>query len=185
MVIIKEITLQDYIKCSISSGNQWSSSKPGQYGKGLGNDTKDPQKIERVSKIAEVVVAGVFDTAPPDFEYKRGGDGGWDLEIAGLKVDIKCALRNYGAGVFKGLTKGGKSTVKSDIYIFCYLEDEDRVKQTATVVIVGYLTKDEILELELVPPRKRFTSRPINYDVKHSKMHPIEQLAEDLGIQCN
>lgn len=177
-MIRKEVSVSDYIKCCQYSSNTWGATKSGAYGAGISNSKEDPHKIERISKISELVVSQLFQVDEPDFEYRKGGDGGSDLEICGLKVDIKCATRDYGANVFKGT-----SGLKSDLYIFAYLEGEDRIAHKASVVIVGYLTKDEIKKLKLVPPRRNFTTRCINYDIKHEDMLPIESLIEEFGIE--
>jgi len=182
MSIRKEVSVSDYLKCVDYSKNTWGSKKPGAYGKGIGNDRNDPNRIERVSKISELVVSEMFKVEEPDYEYRHGGDRGSDLEICGLKVDIKCSMRNYGAAVFKGVYGSGRSSLKSDIYIFAYLDGEDRIAHRASIVVVGYLTREEISKLELVPPRKKFTTACVNYDIKHEDMHPIEQLIEEMGI---
>lgn len=179
MSIRIEVGVTDYLKCCDYSKNTWGATKPGNYGKGLGNNANDPNRIERVSKISELVVSQLFGVDEPDFEYRKGGDGGSDLEICGLSVDIKCAMRNYGANVFKGVHKSGRSSLKSDLYIFAYLEGEDRIAHKAAVVIVGYLTKKEIKEFNLMPPRKKFTTRCVNYDIRHEEMHSIEDLIRE------
>lgn len=174
------ISGEEYIRCSEYSKNNWSRTKPGVYGKGLGNTGKDISKIERVSKLAELAVAKLLGTSRPDFAFKRFGDNGVDLLMGVAKIDVKCAMRDYGANVFRGINKTLRSTVKSDLYIFCYLDKEVREYNTARINIVGYLTKEDILKLPLVQPRKKFTTECVNYDIAHSNMNPIEQLVDKL-----
>lgn len=174
------ISGKDYEQCSKYSKNNWSSTKPGQYGKGLGNTSKDISKIERVSKLSELAVSRLLGTSDPDFAFKRFGDGGTDLLMGITKIDVKCGMRDYGANVFKGATKSGRSTLKSDLYIFCYLNKEVPEYSTAVITVVGYMTKEQLLRLELVQPRVAFTEDKVNYDIKHSDMVPIESLMSDL-----
>lgn len=180
-MITVTISGEEYQRCSKYSKNNWSSSKPGRYGKGLGNSSKDASKIERVSKLSELAVSKLLRSADPDFSFRKYGDGGTDLTLHGLKIDVKCAMRDYGANVFKGVSKGGRSTVTADLYIFCYLSKEVAEFNTACIEVVGFLTKDEVLALDLVPPRVKFTKDPVNYDIRHSNMTPVEELLSDLG----
>jgi hypothetical protein len=177
-----EIGVTDYLKCCDYSENNWSKSKPGRYGKGIGNNANDPNRIERVSKISELAVSQLFGVEEPDYEYRKGGDGGSDLEICGLSVDIKCAMRPGTRNYFKGIDKIGRSTVKADLYIFAYLEGENRLAHKAAIVVVGYLTKQQVMDQELKVPSKGWSKQKCNYEIEHSVMLPIEDLIKELGI---
>lgn len=180
MVTIKVVG-DDYKKCVVSSKNMWCSSKPGNYGKGLANTSNDKTKIERVSKLSEVAVAKLLQTLDPDFEYRRGGDNGVDLELCGLKLDVKCSMKNMRKNYFKGVNSRGNSTLKSDIYIFCYLGKEIK-DSSAEINIVGYMTKQQVLDHGMVVPTMGWSVDKVNYEIPHRDMEDIHKLMEDLGI---
>lgn len=182
-MITVNVTGEDYLKCHAYSKDNWSSTKKGSYGKGIANNSKDPNKIERVSKISEVAVAKLFSSPPPDFKYRKWGDKGHDLSISALTCDVKCSIRKSNKSYFKGVTNNNRSTVKADIYIFCYLAKETTSYASASIAIVGYLTKDEILAKDLVVPSKGWSDAKCNYELEHSEFHPIEELMEEFGVE--
>lgn len=183
MSISIKISGEKYRECTKSSKNQWCSSKPGDYGKGLGNNKMDPQKIERVSKLAELAVSMLLNTPEPEFGYLHGGDGHVDLTLYGLTIDVKCAMRKGTKNYFKGVDKRGRSTLGSDIYIFCYLSSEDKFLEEALITVVGYMTKEQVLEQGLMVPSGGWSKEKINYEIRHGAMTPIVSFLKEMGLK--
>ncbi len=88
---------EDYRACRKASGNMWANTKKGAYGKGLNNTNSDPHRVERLGRLGEMAMARHLGVEP-NLDYKKYGDDR-DFTYKGLKVDVKTAFRDYGAGL--------------------------------------------------------------------------------------
>jgi len=161
-----------YEKCEECSKNRWSNSKKGQFGRGLINNSDDPCRAERVGLLGEAALAQ-FINRKVDYKYKEGGNP-FDFSLNNLTIDIKTAAKNYGCGLIRAKTPNlTVIELKSDVYVFAYLEAENRDEQTAVVVLKGWLEKESIEKCDIVPAR---IGRHFNYQIKYEELKPIEEL---------
>lgn len=161
-----------YQKCDTCSQNRWSNKKKGFFGRGMINSQADPYKVERIGLLGEVALASFLDKLV-DFEYKEGGTP-FDFHLEGLTLDLKTAARNYGSGLIRAFTENmTKIELKADIYVFAYLESENKMEKTATVVLTGWQEKCNILKLRLTPAR---VGKHFNYELPYDALNPIEIL---------
>ena len=161
-----------YKKVVESSLNRWSNKKPGQFGKGLINNDIDPCKAERIGLLGEAALGEVIDRKV-DYEYKEGGVP-HDFRFNNLKLDIKTAGRNYGCGLIRAMSDKGKLIpLKSDAYIFAFLESENKTNSVACVNLVGWVSKEEVENCSVVPAK---IGKHFNFEIPYDKLHPIEEL---------
>lgn len=161
-----------YEKCHLCSQNRWSNKKKGFFGRGMINSNIDPYKVERIGLLGEAALAKYINKEV-DYEYKEGGTP-FDFNFNGLNIDIKTAARNYGSGLIRAVSdKGRKIELKSDIYVFGYLEWENKKEKKAEVVLTGWMERCKIEELEIVPAR---VGQHFNYDIPYEKLNPIETI---------
>ena len=166
-----------YKKVVEASLNRWSNKKPGQFGKGLINNDIDPCRAERIGLLGEAALAEVIDRKV-DYEYKEGGVP-HDFRFNNLKLDIKTAGRNYGCGLIRAMSDKGKLIpLKSDVYIFAYLEEENKLNCSACISLVGWTTKEEIEKCQVVPAK---IGRHFNYQIPYADLRPIEDLKKYRG----
>tara|TARA_R110001632_G_scaffold95637_2_gene201770 strand:- start:9510 stop:10019 length:510 start_codon:yes stop_codon:yes gene_type:complete len=139
----------------------------------------DGNRIEQyIGLLGEMKVHQLFKLP---FEFSEGFDGGFDLEINGLKADVKTMGRNVDMKPdyvhnFNGLQKH----FKCDIYIFTSLN-----KKTSEVTICGWVTKDELFERsdKFKKGTKRYRDdgthtllRCTTYEIKNKDLNPIKDL---------
>lgn len=161
-----------YQKCHECSQNRWSNKKKGQFGRGLINNVDDPCKAERIGLLGEAALAQ-FINRKADYEYKEGGNP-FDFQLNNLTIDIKTAAKNYGCGLIRAKTQNHTVIeLKSNVYVFAYLEMENRTEQTAIVVMKGWLDKENIEKCDIVPAR---IGMHFNYQIKYEKLREIEEL---------
>tara|TARA_R110000787_G_scaffold108992_1_gene217429 strand:- start:832 stop:1338 length:507 start_codon:yes stop_codon:yes gene_type:complete len=100
----------------------------------------DGNKTEQyIGLLGEMKVHQLFKMP---FEFSDGFDGGFDMEINGLKADVKTMGRNVDMKPdyvhnFNGLQKH----FKCDLYIFTSLN-----KKKSELTICGWVTKEELFE---------------------------------------
>lgn len=161
-----------YEKCNLCSQNRWSNKKTGHFGRGLINSKDDPCKVERIGLLGEAALAQYINQKV-DYEYKEGGTP-FDFNLNGLNIDIKTAARNYGCGLIRAVSdRGSVVELKSDIYVFAYLEVENRDEKMATVVLTGWEEKCKIEKMKTVPAR---IGNHLNYELSYQNLNPIETL---------
>lgn len=168
------VTGKDYDKCLESSGNRWSNTKKGAYGRGIINSKDDPHKAERLGCLGETALSLYLDL-PIEFEYIKGGDDG-DMEYQGKKLDIKTSAKypKYAAGLIYAMSGSGKKiTLKSDLYVFGYLIGECRGSKSATIGLLGYQVKEWIEKLAMKPAKQGFH---LNYEIPFNELIDIENL---------
>jgi len=180
-----EVSGELYSVIAEEAFKQWSQTKTGDYGVGVGNTLDDKAKIERVGKLGEIVFAK-FTGLPVDFTYREGGDRGYDFEVNNITFDMKTALRNYGAGLVKAISENGiKLELRADNYIFGFRVEENREDGFIKVAIVGWQTKEWILEKAKIHDAKarKKDGSPCdwqNYEVPYHKVLPIRDLIEQI-----
>ena len=115
------------------------------------------------------------------FTFSDGFDGGFDMEINGLKADVKTMGRNVNMKPdyvhnFSGLQKH----FKCDLYIFTSLN-----KKTSEVTICGWVTKEELFEKseKFKKGTKRYRDngtvtvlKCTTYEIKNKDLNDIKEL---------
>jgi hypothetical protein len=175
--IIVEIDGEEYAACDqVSQGdNYWANSKTGAYGSGLGNTTTDKFKSVRTGLLGQMAFGKLFNQ-PVDLQYKQGGDK-YDNKIGEHTYDMKCAMRNYSTGLIYHTNEWGKKQLlNKDIYVFAYVESEDRENQKAKIVFTGFALKCDVEKCDV---EKGFKGNGhLNYVVPYSKLKSITKLLE-------
>ena len=172
-----KIESKEYQLCEETSRGEkyWANSKKGTYGRGIGRTDDDPYKPVRTGLLGEFAFSKVFGTKV-DLEYKKGGDH-HDTLLGGLTIDLKTAMKNYGAGLIYQQNQWKKIIpLKSDLYVFAFIHHENREDGWANVRIVGYLTQEEVKKCPIKPARKGFH---FNYEVEYDKVRPIGELYDN------
>ena len=163
---------EEYEKCEYHSTDMWANEKTGQFGLGLANSKDDPRKVERNGNFGELAFSKLF-ALPVDFSYKKGGDD-QDFMLFGASVNIKNAIRNYESGLIRAITdKGYKLQINNNVYVFSFTKNENKELKQATIIIVGYEIKENILKRKIVPARKGDHK---NYDIPYEELKPISKL---------
>ena len=162
------ITGDEYEICEKTSHSWWASKKKTEYGKGLGNTKENPLAVERTGLLGQAALAKVC-KLPLDITYRENGDK-YDNVIAGYKVDIKCAMIDYGQMLICGRNDRGRYIpLSKDIYIASYIEFDNLKEKFASVTLVGFVLKKDI---DLVLKRGK-KGNQMNYEVDYFKLRPI------------
>ena len=172
---------EEYRLCeqAASGDNFWGNSKKGAYGAGLAKTVDDPFKPARTGLLGQMAFAKVF-RLPMDLKYRQGGDD-FDNTIGGCKIDIKCATKNSGESlVYKTNEYGREVPINKDIYVLSYLQEEDRQKQYAKIIIVGFNFRKDVLKSEVKPGYKG--KGHMNYVLPFLDARPIDHLLEKVLI---
>jgi hypothetical protein len=178
---IVEIFDEEYELCDKASRNFWSNSKPGAYGAGLGRTIDDPFKPARTGLLGQMAFGKLFDTSV-DVIYRYGGDKQDCLLGDKYKVDIKCAMKNYGKGLIYCRNESGKLILlDKDIYVFSYIDSEDRNLKKATVVMIGFSLRQDIMERANIKPGKA-GKKHLNYEMSFDKLRSISGFLEAKNI---
>lgn len=168
-----ELSKDEYQICDEQSRNRWSNKKKGKWGKGIINRPDDPYYAERAGLIGEMAFAKLT-RKPIDLRYKVGGFDK-DFTIGNNTIELKVAtkLYEYRRGLVKSHDCNGKPTkINSDIYVFGIVENENKNKKTAMVSFLGYVYKDELLNMPIRSARTN-KSRHYNYEVKYELLHDL------------
>lgn len=144
------------------SKNCWSNKKAGAYGSGTQNTKSDPNKIERIGKLAEIAFAKIYNLGV-DLSYREYGDN-YDFKTDNYSIDVKCSTKIDALRWYIKTT-----TVKCDLFIFCSpVDDMENIK------ICGYLLKDDILNCNI---EKSIYGNWDNYIINKYKLKPIDKLS--------
>jgi len=152
-----KLTQEEYVYCDTASQNFWANSKKGAYGKGILNSQDDPTKTERVGLLGEMAFAKIAGLGV-NFAYSEGGEP-FDFQCSIGTIDIKTAakLSSYKELLLYAKSGSGKEIpLTSQYYVAAFLAHEDREAQKATVVIVGYCTKEYLEAQPLVQAKVGF-----------------------------
>lgn len=171
--ILVEIEGDEYIACDNASRNFFASQKKGNYGKGLLNTEDDPYRTERIGYLGQMAFGKLIDE-PVDLVYRKGGDKQDNIIANNVKVDMKCASRNYGSNLIQKTSEYGvRQKIDKQVYVSSFLESENREEKKAEVLLVGYALKKDVLgsEVEKSPIGEHF-----NYKIPFEGMKPISRL---------
>lgn len=174
-----KLTSEEYAYCDTASQNFWANTKKGAYGKGILNTQEDKAKTERTGLLGEMAFAKITGLAV-NFDYKEGGEE-HDFVCGAGTIDIKTAakLTRYKSMLIYAKSGRGKEIpITSDYYVAAFISHEDRDKQQATVIIVGYSTLDTILNKELVQSKMGFH---FNKEIPYKELDDIEALINVIG----
>lgn len=176
--VVVEISDEEYEVCEKASqgGNFWGNSKPGAYGAGLGKTDADKFKPARTGLLGQMAYGKLFGE-PVDLVYRKGGDKQDNLLGGKYKVDVKCPMRNYEKGLIYHTNEWGKRIpLDKDIYVFGFIQSEDRENQKATVVMTGFALKQDVEQCEVQPGIKG--NGHLNYEIPFSSLRPITKFLE-------
>lgn len=173
---------EDYRICEDSSKNRACSEKlPCTYNDGIINSIEDQRKVERVGMLGETAVAKITNSYI-DNVYRRGGDD-YDFTSSFGTYDVKCSsaigfkrsliFRNY-------IGKEKIYDLKCDFYISAYVEYEDREKETATVILVGYVERSEVEKCEI---KEGVGRKHLNYVIQYGITRSIREILNH-GLSC-
>lgn len=164
------IDTDNYEACEESSNQWWTKNKSGgEWNPGLLNTTYDSRKTERIGILGEMAF-GIMTGLPVNLAYKQFGNT-TDFEVFKYSLDVKTAAKNYNAGLIRCIDEYGRSvSLSSDIYAFNYVECEDRNAKEATLVLVGYQTRNTIVTRPIVPARKGYHK---NYEIPYHELKPM------------
>ena len=148
----------------------------GDGSKAYNNGNKEEQFV---GILGEVVITDLFGYRRPSEENKTEGDGGVDIVINNLKIDVKtmgrnCDVKDYFVHNVHGDQVG--SYYKNDIYLFTSLN-----KQLMELTICGWVTKKEFFDrARFYPcgairrnPRKTFEIRSEKglYEIRNNRLN--------------
>jgi hypothetical protein len=177
--IIVDITPEEYALCEAASFNMGCNNKKTRYGRGMINTDDDPRKVERIGRLGETAVARILNLKV-DWSYRKYGDMyDFTIPVNNIKIDVKTtAPRKYfpDKGFIRSEDGNGKLVaLKSDVFIFCYVRQENTELKTAKIEIYGWISKKQILRLpKIKTPRK--DSRHTNYEIDFSTLNSIIDL---------
>lgn len=175
--ITVKLTPEEWDICDQSSANMWTNKKGGSYGKGLINTIEDPHFAERVGRIGEVAFSKISGLNV-DLSYREKGDDQDFITKDGISIDVKTSSKcpAYKQMLITGEMRGKALELKSDYYVAAYLAHEDRINKKATVVIVGWCTREQGMAGGLKIGRKGTYYK--NYEVHYRDLKPISELLE-------
>lgn len=139
----------EYRACAEACRSYWANSKPGVYGAGFANEHNDPFKATRIGMLGEMVF-GKMIGQKPDFSYRKMGDDG-DFVVAGCRIDVKTAVKKRPSlWVYRVSEVGAVIELKSHVYVAQYLEYENRVDGFASILTVGWISRERLMMCELM-----------------------------------
>lgn len=183
---------EEYQLCDKYSRNRWSNTKPGKFGKGLANKPTDPYLVPRVGLLGETG-GGKILSHPVDFRYIRGGDKtDWTIsstdETCNYKTQRKFYTESYPwhhhAWIRVVDDRGNDVSLKQDIYIFGFLQAENRLTCRALVVLVGWLykTQFQIGGEFLYPVKMAITGKHKNIYIPYADMRSMQELQDKVEL---
>lgn len=180
------VSNKDYHLVESTSKRYWANSKTGSdYNNGFLTTKDDPFRTVRVGLLGEMATA-LYLGLPFDSLYRQGGDK-QDFAVHGVTLNVKTSSTRSDRGLVRYSNDFGKQLVLSnDIYVFGYVAKEDRIEATSTVLLTGYLFREEIEDLtrsRLVPGvGKGFLNYRVSFDVLRP-MTELRQLVRELSHQ--
>lgn len=160
---------EEYEICLSASDNMWCSKNKGHI-----NSKTDQKKAERIGRLGEMAFGKLFNLSI-DAEYHEYGDT-MDFFYKKNKINIKtaCKYPEYEAGLVKiRNNKKEKIKLNQDLYVFGYLKNECRQTKRASIVIVGYQTKDFILTKD---EKYAKLGNHYNYEIPYSNLLDIKEI---------
>ena len=149
----------------------------------LGNrGVHDGNKQEQlIGLISECIVIKYLTGKYPNLRDKPNGfDGGYDIELKGIKIDVKTRgsvaymQDDYMHNVFKVQVNHN-----ADVFIFCNYN-----RKTDVVEICGWISKQDFLQKAVLYPKgtirinksSRFTLKADNYEIENQHLKDIKTL---------
>jgi len=166
---------KEYIKCEESAEKWWCKKKPGFYGQGMANTAGDKNKTIRTGIVGEMGYGKIFNL-PVDLAYREKGKDDDFIMGPNKTIDVKTATYNYSSGLVYAKNEYFKNIpLKVDIYVFGFLQNEDRIKKSAEVVLVGYAMREFISKIPIIMSEKTGATH-MNYKVPYKDLKPINLL---------
>lgn len=172
----------EYRECVKSSLILNCSTKTGKWGRGYRNTEDDPRHVERAGKLGEVAWSKIFGTSVDMTKLPDGKSDEFDTVFLGVTIDVKTSLdRLYDYSVQYIDNHGNDKPLSSEMYVFAFMESEDRTKEVASVVFVGWATRTELLvgrkKVKSVWDEKRKCEEQWgNCVVTFKELHPMTEL---------
>ena len=184
------ISGEEYIICADPNRDMYYKTGKGAFPEGMLNSKDDPNRVGRIGFLGEFAFAKLFGLSV-DLGFHDRGDQ-YDFLIAlptkeegvkYLRIDFKTASmyrdRDKGRIICKKYD-GANLELRKDIYVFGYVDYDNRQKREAKVVIVGYCTKGYIEKFhnELIEGvMTTYSDRPyFNKQVPFDELLPIGDL---------
>lgn len=182
--VIVPISGDEYAACE--NPNMWCTRDDTPTTRGLANSKKDPNVVERVSRLAECACSKLFGVEV-NFDRVEGGDNGIDFTFNGKSFDIKTsrnleAARKHKKNFIKATGRDGKLiSLHADVYISSFILSENKDAKEASVVLVGWVSKGKLKKLHEnglhVSPR---WAGQMNYELRFLETNPILPLVEKI-----
>lgn len=168
----------EYDMCDEASKQWWTTKKSGGgWNPGMLNNQHDPRKTERIGILGEMSFGALADM-PVNLAYNEFGNTA-DFSVLSHPIDIKTAARGYGLALIRCIDEFGRPMeMKCDIYMFAYLDFEDRNARTATIAHVGYVTRSELGRRRVVRARKGAHK---NYEIPYQELKPMSKFLKLLS----
>ena len=173
--LLVKVAGSNYRECVRASKIFAANNFKGAYGKGLISDEKDPYKTTRVGLLGEMAF-GIITNKPVNTEYKEHGDSA-DFWINGNMLDVKCASKKIPINYILHTNEYGKKLyLKQCIFVYAFLENEDRSDECSEIVLTGFNSE---IEVSRSPVRRGKRGKGhLNYEVSFASTYPIHELIE-------
>ena len=187
--LVVRVTGSEYTACETAASNRWSNKKKGVWGKGIINTDEDPHKAERVGILGEVALSKLI-SVPADLEYREKGDK-QDFVYKNKKIDvktnfylnskqvgyIKCALFNKNTYT---ATKVLFSHFDKDIFVFSFLDKEDRKNKEAVICFIGFIFRSDLCMKYIEPGH--YKSNHLNFEIPYCETREMSEFLDNLSF---
>lgn len=151
--ILHEFVFTDLCFDSIdeAASKRWSAKEKGgenptHYDSGIINTPDDPHKAERHGLVAEIaygLYVNELNQAIARSGYRKGGDSGWDLEVNGEKIDVKCtSMKNQFWITVED--KGRIHEIVADSFVVAKMIKDSVKSKTIRIRLIGKINKDKV-----------------------------------------
>lgn len=160
-------------------------NRPDQWGKGLTGGIvnsnigsfDDATAPILAGLIGEHTVCGLIRrrvklTTSVDLALRPEGDGGADIVVLGLRIDVKTRLKDRDVFLVRHANeRGRKDELKSDVYVFAtWLKGR-------VCSVHGFVWRDFIATL---PPHDAIRGNHTNYEIQPADLLPMSRLFEEI-----
>lgn len=170
-VVNIRIEPDEYNLCEKSAENMWCNNKKGSWGRGYKNTNVDKRKVERTGRLGEMAVGKLLGTGI-NLSYEHLGDKE-DTTFHGKSIDVKTAMSLYGCLLVRCEMNGRPIKLSSDLYVFCYISNDNRKDKTAVISVLGYLPVKEVM---LKPKVPKFNQNWVNHRIGYNEVYPIKKI---------
>lgn len=133
-----------------------------------------------VGTLGEFAYQIAFPGLQVDAEYKKKGTP-HDFLIGDIRLEVKTQTELYSheqAWIRATGERGGILYLKADLYGFGYLETFIPSQRLATIILVGYFTREELAKRTPVPSRSKRATH-MNREFPYSRLTPLVDLWRD------